>query len=147
MLADRGWSVAPTEPWLAFLPAVWPTQHRGWIRNRVPWVWTCVGQPPTLAPPTKTDLMREEETQEDYPANLEGTGIPVPPLGRIWLLRCPFHGVTVTEIAEIVQGVAVRRADGEDIFVNKRHLVDAARDVLDWDIATVEQWRETKRQH
>lgn len=121
---------------------MWPAQHRGWIRNRVPWVWTCVGQPPTLAPPSETDLMSEAEAQEEYPADLEGTGIPVPPLGRIWLLRSPFDGVTVTEVADTIHGVAVRRAGGEDIFLNKRHLVDAARDVLSWDSATIKRWRE-----
>lgn len=145
MLAGRGWAVAPREPWLAFLPAVWPAQCRGWIRNRVPWVWRCAGQPPTLAPPTETDLISEGEAQEDYPADLEGTGIPVPPLGRIWLLRSPVDGVTVTEIAQAIQGVAVRWAGGEDIFLNKHHLVDAARDVLSWDSATINRWLETTR--
>ncbi len=144
MLADLGWSVAPSEPWLAFLPAVWPAEHRGWIPNRVPRVWTCAGEPPTLAPPTEDDLRMEEEIEEDYPANLEGTGIPVPPLGRIWLLRSPFDGITITEIAAVLESVAVERAGGEDIFLNKRHLVEAAREVLSWDTSTLDAWRSAK---
>jgi hypothetical protein len=143
MLSKQGWEVAPAEPWLALLPAVWPAKHRGWIRNRVPWAWTRAGDPPTLLPPTEDDLWREEQQEEDYPANLEGTGIPVPPLGRIWLLRSPFEGISVAEVAEVVEGVASHRAraDGEDMFRNKRHIVEAAREVLSWDTATIEAWR------
>ncbi len=145
VLADQGWSVAPQEPWLAFLPAVWPAEHRGWIRNRVPSVWTCVGEPPSLAPPTETDLSMEEEIEEDYPGNLEGTGIPVPPLGRIWLLRSPFEGVMVAEIAQVIERVAVQRAGAEDIFLNKRYLVDAAREVLGGETATIAAWLAARR--
>jgi hypothetical protein len=145
VLAAQGWEVAPAEPWLAFLPAVWPAEHRGWIRNRVPWAWTLAGDTPTLVPPTADDLWREEQIEEDYPANLEGTGIPVPPLGRIWLLRSPFEGASVAKIAEVVQSVANHRAHGDDeeLFLNKRYFIEAAREVLSWDTSTLQAWRDS----
>ncbi len=142
LLAQQGWCVAPEEPLLAFLPTVWPPEHRAWIRNRVPWVWMCEGNPPAVVAPTAEELQREQEAQEaDYAANLEGTGIPVPPVGRIWLLRSPVDGVTVAEVARIITAEAERRPAGQDIFLSKRHLVDAAREVLGRNAVSVQSWR------
>lgn len=143
LLAKQGWRVAPDEPFLAFLPAVWPAEHRGWIHNRVPSVWICDGPEPSLALSVDRDGWIQEEGREDYPANLEGTGIPVPPLGRIWLLRSPFDGVTVSEIKMIIVSEAERRAGGDDIFLRRTHLVDAARNVLSWDTDAMNAWRRT----
>ena len=103
----------------------------GWIRNRVPWAWTCVDETPSLASPTEHEDSAELETQEDYPADREGTGIPMPPLGRIWLLRSPFNGFTVAKL--LPSSSPSRRGDvrlGEDVLRNKQHLVDTRRAAL-----------------
>lgn len=141
-LRHQGWEVAPSEPYLAFLPAVWPSEHRGWIRNRLPWVWFCPGDPPSIVPPSEDDLQMEQEIEEDYPANLEGTGIPVPPLGRIWLLRSPYPKVTVAQLASLITIEAERRAKstGADIFRQKAYLIETARDVLRWSQDAINKW-------
>lgn len=123
---------------------MWPASHRGWIVNRVPSVWVCDGEPPSVAPLSERDLASEAEAREDYPADLDGTGIPVPPLGRIWLLGSPFVDVPVTQLLDMIIGEGLRRGQeaGEpDIWLNKAYCVDAARDVLSWDQETVNAWR------
>lgn len=78
-LAQEGWVVAPDVPFLAFLPAIWPPEHRGWVPDRVPRVflhWAGADGPRSVAPAALNE--RTVEDREDYPLNLEGTGIPVP---------------------------------------------------------------------
>ncbi|GAA2760046.1 hypothetical protein [Actinopolymorpha rutila] len=135
LLRQDGWVLAPEESFLAFLPAVWPTEHRGWVRNRVPSVWLCTYPgPPAVAPLTEKDRWRDAESREDYPFHLEGTGIPVPSrLGRIWLLRSPVEGASVEQLVQRVVERAHQRArqDGEaDPWDGKPYFVEAAREVL-----------------
>lgn len=135
LLGRYGWALAPEESFLAFLPAVWPARHRGWVRNRVPSVWLrTFPRPLAVLPFTANDLKMDEESREDYPADLEGTGIPVPSvLGRIWLLRSPVEGTSVEQFVERIVERAHQRArdDGHsDPWEGGRYFVDAARELL-----------------
>ena len=135
LLRRDGWVLAPEEPFLVFLPAVWAGTHRGWVRNRVPRVWLRTF-PRLLAvlPFTAKGHWMDEQSQEGYPFHLEGTGIAVPSvLGRIWLLRSPVEGMSVEQLVELIVKRAHQRAEADgysDPWEGKRFFVEAALDVL-----------------
>ncbi len=107
VLAARaeGWTLAPDAPVWAFLPAVWPPEHRCWVEDRsVRYVRvTCTGAPPVSIPWSAWDHV---EGERDVNELLVESGVPPRPAGRVWLLRPPPGWPDLDTVLRSVTGAA-----------------------------------------
>ena len=88
----HGYSPAPEAPLWCFIPAIWPTEARAWVRDSRVRHMTRQrdGGPLERLPWTTADYADHEN---DTNALLAELGLPARPAGRIWLLRAPeLHG-------------------------------------------------------
>lgn len=84
----HGYSPAPEAPLWCFIPAIWPSKARAWVRDsRVQHLTRqCDGGPLERLPWTTADYADYENDANSLLAEL---GLPARPAGRIWLLRAP----------------------------------------------------------
>ena len=88
----EGWVEAPDAPVWAFLPAVWPAEHRCWVPEPTRIVSTWIqdrDQEPRRLPDRPWTAEEHEEHEADTNADLERIGVPPRPANRLWYLRLP----------------------------------------------------------
>lgn len=121
---SSGWELAPEAPIWAFLPAIWPMDHRAWIRDRARHVsieFSSTGQRFV-----EWSIEDFDEIDRDYANICALAGVPARPSGRLWLLRSP-DGRTVNEILEEV----LRLGEAEGVsFQASRQLTELTRRVI-----------------
>lgn len=85
---NAGWYLAPDQPLLLFLPAVWPRSARAWMPDRSTHYKTggCTGQPSRRLPWSPEDTA---EMEADVNGDLRRCRIPARPPNRLWLLKPP----------------------------------------------------------
>lgn len=82
---QQGWTALPPDlAWAAWIPAVWPAQHRAWLPDRLPRVQRDSGSVARLNPHWWQD------ERDEAVATCARVGLPAPPVGRIWLVRSPW---------------------------------------------------------
>jgi hypothetical protein len=84
----HGYFPAHEAPMWCFIPAIWPSNARAWVRDsRVRHLTRqCNGGPLERLPWTTADYAEDENDTNAFLAEL---GVPARPAGRIWLLRPP----------------------------------------------------------
>lgn len=125
-LADEGWEPLPIGfmgwEW-ALLPAVWPREHRQWVRDRMPRfaLMTCDDET-VLAP----EMGRDTHQQWLLARMARSVDLPPPPRDRIWLLRSPWPSLPVSSLLLLIGQHRDRKGLGWDALANMR----AAEDLL-----------------
>lgn len=113
-LLAAGWQLAPEAPLFAFLPAVWPADHRTWVLDRGTWYSEeYVDQGPAQIVPADPESIAM--FHQDMAQLCAMCGVPPRPAGRIWLLRMP-SGSTAT--LESVLTTIRRRAKAAGVPVS-----------------------------
>ncbi|MGH3331041.1 MAG: hypothetical protein ACRDPJ_06990 [Nocardioidaceae bacterium] len=134
-LAAGGWHVAPGDPLSFGLPAVWPTEHRCWVSNRMPRMCLASRRGQRwLEPRSDWEEPGEEEAEEAEAAR--ECGLPAPPSGRLWLLRSPWPTVGLKVVLAMVGRRSVERGLDEGVCGR----TEAAREVLTWSEDRVWSW-------
>ena len=114
---DEGWFLASDAPMWAFLPAVWPAEHRRWLPDRsIRWTRiSCSGAPSTDVPWSAWDYFEHER---DINELLTASSVPPRPAGRLWLLRTPeaFRDLdsTIDSLAESAVRVEIALCCSQD---------------------------------
>jgi len=95
----HGYSPAPEAPLWCFIPAIWPSAERAWVRDRRVRHLTRQGDDGLLRrlPWTTADYADHEN---DTNALLVELGLTARPAGRIWLLRAPEPYETVQDLLD-----------------------------------------------
>ena len=85
---SHGYTPASEAPLWCFVPAIWPSEARAWVRDSRArhLIRQCDGGPPERLPWTTADYADHENDTNAFLAKL---GLPARPAGRIWLLRAP----------------------------------------------------------
>jgi hypothetical protein len=113
LVAD-GWQLAPDAPLWAFLPAVWPREHRTWVADRSTYYVTETCE--TAAARSTRALPLSEDEQTDLDGDRSSlcaeAGVAGWRPGRLWLLRGP-EAVSVEDICARV----VRAAEEKGVAV------------------------------
>lgn len=111
VLAARaeGYEPAPEAPMWCFVPAIWPTGSRAWVRDR--------RVRHLLSDDRRGKVERLPWTAADYAdyedemnSLLRRLGLPARPAGRIWLLRGPQPGRSAQDVLDDI-AVLWREAD------------------------------------
>lgn len=126
-LAAEGWEPLPTGfmgfEW-ALLPAIWPREHRRWVRDRMP----CFGlmsyddEETRLGPETGRDTHQRWMLAR----MARSVDLPPPPPDRIWLLRSPWATIPLSSLLLVIGQHRDRNGFGWDSLANMR----AAQDLL-----------------
>lgn len=126
-LARDGWHLPEPHAVNLVLPFAWPSEHRGWLPNRVPHVW--LSSDGLLIPPTPDEDEHDTDPTADELGEL---GIDVYPGRRIWLLRSPFSSVLVPALLDGLLAHAKTLADqrGVDVWQHKQLVLDATHVVI-----------------
>ena len=116
--ASQGWEAAHEAPLWCFLPAIWPTAARAWVRDRRVRHATVshAGDVAVRRIPWSTSTHAEIEA--DYNELLAECGFPPRPFGRVWLLRAPPRSASVEALLDRVTDTW-RRAGGQ-VFADRR---------------------------
>ncbi|WP_020142567.1 hypothetical protein [Terracoccus sp. 273MFTsu3.1] len=110
---------------VGLLPAVWPTQHRCWLHDRVPSFGVCAyGPGETYIEP---DMRNPQREHWELARHARSAGLPPPPSGRLWLLHSPWPGISAGSLLLAIRQVRDAEAFGWDAVGMMR----AAADVLD----------------
>lgn len=87
-LRERGWVPAPEAPLFAFLPAVWPAEHRTWVQDRsTHFSVEFVDQEPGRL--VRASAESTAAYDNDMAGVCEQAGVPTRPARRLWFLRVP----------------------------------------------------------
>ena len=131
---DEGWFLAPDAPMWAFLPAVWPPEHRRWLEDRsIRWTRiSCSGAPSTTVPWSAWGYFEHERDTNDL---LTASSVPPRPAGRLWLLRVP-------EVLRDLDSTMDSLAEGA---VQAGIALTCSRDFVEFVEATIEDWFETRQ--
>ena len=128
-LIAAGWHPLEDAPLYCLLPAAWPAELRTWVPDRLPRVSmgsTTETLGGTVEPPFPPDPDWPEEV--DGADEAERLGLPVPPTGRIWLVRSPWPRIPVVAIHHIVWATVQRDPHWDEIV----RVYEVTRDVLTW---------------
>lgn len=126
-MADEGWEPLPIGfagwEW-ALLPAVWPREHRRWVRDRMPrfGLMSCGDDETRLGP----EAGRDTHQQWLLARMARSVDLPPPPRERIWLLRSPWPSLPLSSLLLLIGQHRDRKGFGWDALANMR----AAEDVL-----------------
>jgi hypothetical protein len=135
-LAASGWSPLGEYPITRLLPAVWPAQHRCWVRDRLPKLSMSASQPdPGQSGAVWSPMVTAVAAVDVVPAAGE-CGLPAPPPGRLWLLRSPWPTLGL----DVVLSMLGRRRDELGLGWDSCGLIEAARDLLSWPEERVWSW-------
>lgn len=95
----HGYLPAPEAPLWCFIPAIWPSEARAWVRDlRVRHMTRqCAGGPLERLPWSAADYAEHENDVNGLLAEL---GLPSRPAGRIWVLRAPAPYATAQEVLD-----------------------------------------------
>ncbi|GAB3199283.1 hypothetical protein GCM10027062_15430 [Nocardioides hungaricus] len=128
LLAD-GWQLAPEAPLFAFLPAVWPREHRIWVHDRS----THYSEEFVDGGPGRLVVADRESVEmfdNDMAALCESAGVPSRPADRVWLLRVPAESRwTVEDVLGEIRRRA--RAAGVPVRTSRQFTDVAVRTVQD----------------
>jgi hypothetical protein len=99
----HGFFTAHEAPLWCFVPAIWPSEARAWVRDlRVRQMTRqCDDGPLERLPWTTADYAEQEN---DINGLLAELGLPPRPAGRIWLLRAPVPYTTPREVLDDIAG-------------------------------------------
>ena len=86
-LAEQGWQPVSASPETRLLPAVWPSEHRCWVPDRLPPVMLAMTEDRVWLEPVPESRLAEWE--DEVTAEAAAAGLPPRPAGRIWLLPSP----------------------------------------------------------
>ena len=75
---------------VGLLPAVWPPEHRRWVKDRVPdFGVVSHGDDRAFIEP---EIRSPERAHWELARSARSVGLPPPPRERLWLLRSPWPG-------------------------------------------------------
>ncbi len=136
-LIEQGWRPVGSDPRYSLLPAVWPTELRCWLPDRMPKVYSSFdGQTVRIIPAGQSCHPGHPGHAADHSAELAAeAGLPIPPTGRIWLLRSPWPRVGL----KMVLALLARRSDEGGRYESADFLA-AARELLALDETRLREW-------
>ena len=131
---DEGWYLAPDAPMWAFLPAVWPAEHRRWLEDRsIRWTRvSCSGPPSTEVPWSAWDYLEHERDVNEL---LTASSVPPRPAGRLWLLRPP---QVFPDLDSTIDSLAEGAVQAEIALTCSREFVEFVE-------ATIDGWFEPRQ--
>jgi hypothetical protein len=137
-LMAQGWYPLDGAPLHGLLPTVWPTVDRCWLPDRLPKVsHRYDGAVSTLVPSgngrheAPNELVREEAVE---------AGLPLPPTGRIWLLRSPFPSVAMRVLLRLIWQRSEQVGHEGRPSGLPRDMVTAGRELLSWSEDRLLEW-------
>ena len=126
-----GWSPLGEDPMMKLLPAVWPSQHRCWVPDRLPRLSMSASPPePGQGGAVWSSMVTAEAAPDVMPA--AECGLPAPPPGRLWLLRSPWPtlGLEVVLSMLTMRHDETMSRDEQGLGWDPCGLLEAARDLL-----------------
>lgn len=120
------------------LPAIWPTELRCWLPDRMPKTYGMFdGQRSWVIPVGQQSHSDHRQlAPDDFEVELAAeVGLPPPPRGRIWLLRSPWPSIGL----KMVLWLFSRRCDEQGLYEAADFLA-AARELLGWDEVQLRAW-------
>lgn len=133
-LAREGWYPVSSGWFNQVLPAVWPTEHRCWVPDRLPRVMLAMTEERSWIEPLSARV--REEGEASMAQEVAAAGLPTPPPGRLWLLRSPWPSLST----EMVLVVLMQWQEEHDLWRQPDGTVVAAREVLAWPEERVWEW-------
>lgn len=137
-LLAQGWALLGEDPRHRMLPAIWPTELRCWLPDRMPKIYGMFnGQNSWVIPAGQQDGPdHRHQTPDDFEIDLAAeVGLPPPPRGRIWLLRSPWPSIGL----KMVLWLFARRCDEQDRY-EAADFVAAGRELLGWNEVQLRGW-------
>ncbi|WP_076260995.1 hypothetical protein [Intrasporangium flavum] len=126
-LVAAGWHPLPAGmagEELALLPAVWPSEHRTWVPDRLPrFGLVSYGGDDFFVEPARESA---EHEHWQLARTARSLGLPVPPRGRLWLLRSPWPDLRVGSLVLLLRQVR----DEDELGWEPSGMMEAARRVL-----------------
>ncbi|WP_323097141.1 hypothetical protein [Intrasporangium sp. YIM S08009] len=126
-LVAAGWHPLPTGlegEEVALLPAVWPAEHRTSVLDRLPrFAFVSYGGDDFYLEPARESA---EHEHWQLARSARSLGLPVPPRGRLWLLRSPWPGLSVASLFLLLRQVR----DDDELGWEPSGMMEAARRVL-----------------
>lgn len=111
--AADGWFAVTDAPLWCFVPAIWPTHARAWVRDtRVRTLKR--GYPDGRWERQPWTAADHAEVEQDVDAHLARLGVAPRPAGRVWLLRPPPGIPTVQHVLDDVWAGSRRGSPRED---------------------------------
>ncbi|RIJ70563.1 hypothetical protein D1871_18420 [Nakamurella silvestris] len=150
-LIAQGWYPLDDAPRLVLLPAVWPTELRCWVPDRVPKVaFAYGGRGPAHVLPMVVALVDrawEHESQDDGdqdeefrdPDGEDDAGFPPPPKGRIWLLKSPWPAISVPVVISMI-GDRAKDLNLDFATIDSSVGYATAADILNWGEDRLRAW-------
>lgn len=133
-LANEGWYPVERGSPGQLLPAVWPREHRCWVPDRLPRVMLAMTEERSWIEPLSAWAREQQEVSLTEEA--AAAGLPIPPAGRLWLLRSPWPSLST----ELVFAVLWQWCDEHVLWMQPDGMVVAAREVLGWAEERVWDW-------
>ena len=134
-LMALGWQVVDANDiGLCLLPAVWPGEHRCWLPDRLPKVFTSFDGTSTRVLPMS---MRRHEPYDWEAEYAEAAGLPRPPQHRVWLLRSPWPWLGQRVVLSLLRGRA-RQLHGPE--ASPPELAGVGAEMLAWTPEQLSSW-------
>lgn len=133
-----GWFPLDAAPLHGLLPAVWPRAHRCWLPDRLPKVsHRYDGLTSFIAPAGPGRARQSNELLEEEAIE---AGLPLPPTGRIWLLRSPFPAVAMRVLLRLIWQRSEQVGHAGRPSGLPRDMLSTARELLTWSEAELLEW-------
>lgn len=132
-LAADGWVLLAWDQRVIW--PVWPSQHRGWIQDRLPRFVTHhdrdgVG---TLQPWSE---LQDRYLKEDEAEFWAGYDLPAPPDNRLWMVRSPWEPYGVEDLWALIGKRTVQVSPGDPLSA----VIAAAAELVSSDGAVLSDW-------
>ncbi|MEO8518074.1 MAG: hypothetical protein ABI438_02755 [Dermatophilaceae bacterium] len=136
VLAVDGWRPLVDSPMTWLLPAVWPSQHRCWVPDRLPRMSMSFCLPDRQQIVSAWPEGVRADAAADKVASAAECGMPAPPPGRLWLLRSPWPTLGL----DVVLGLLPRRSGELGLSMDPCGVLEAGRELLSWSEEQVWSW-------
>lgn len=136
-LLVQGWGLVDGDPRYLFLAAIWPPELRCWLPDRVPLIGGSFDGRTSLVFPADQSCLPEHQRMDAvvHEAEAAAAGLPVPPSGRIWLLKSPWPWLGLNVVLTLFS----RRAAEQDNY-DAPAVTVVAREMLQWDETQLRGW-------
>ena len=137
LMAD-GWYPLDAAPLHGLLPTVWPREHRCWVPDRLPRIaHRTDGITSFLAPSRRHRHAAPDELVQEQAIE---AGLPLPPAGRIWLLRSPFPAVVMQVLLRLVWLRSLQLGQDGRPFGSPSAMVEAVSELVSWSEDELLSW-------
>jgi hypothetical protein len=139
VLMAQGWYPLDGSPLHGLLPTAWPAEHRCWLPDRLPKVSHRYDGVLSYLVPAEAGR-RTRASNELVEEEAVEAGLPLPPPGRIWLLRSPFRCVAMPVLLRLIWQRSEQVGHPGRPMGLPRDMVAAGRELASWSESEFLDW-------